>query len=97
MTLGFPSSSNPDPQASGNINIDSNGWKTAWSEQAQADWIDTYLPLLIAKQAVTGIFWTHLSDQAPHDFPNAGLLDQTGRPKQVFESLRLHSKTHLQD
>lgn len=97
VTLAFPSSSNPDPHASGGIKIDVNGWKTPWSEQAQADWIDTYLPLLIAKQAVTGIFWTHLSDQAPHEFPNAGLLDQTGRPKKAFESLRLHSKNHLQD
>ncbi len=97
VTLAFPSSSNPDPHACGDIKIDGSGWKTPWSEQAQADWIDAYLPLLIAKQAVTGIFWTHLSDQAPHEFPNAGLLDQTGRPKKAFESLRLHSKNHLQD
>jgi hypothetical protein len=94
--LAFPSSSNADPHATGDIKIDSNGWKTSWSEQAQADWIDTYLPLLIAKQAVTGIFWTHLTDQSPHEFPNAGLLDQTGRPKKVFESLRQHSQDHLQ-
>jgi len=96
VTLAFPSSAHPDPRASADIEVDSNGWKSPWSEEAQAEWIDMYLPLLIAKQAVAGIFWTHLSDAAPHDFPNAGLLDQSGKPKKAFETLRQHSQDHWQ-
>lgn len=96
VTLAFPSSAALDPNASGALEVDNNSWKTPWSEEAQTEWIDTYLPLLVAKQAVTGIFWTHLSDAEPHEFPNAGLLNQSGQPKSVFDSLRRHSKNHWQ-
>ncbi len=96
ITLAFPSSSAPDPQASGNIGIEATGWKSPWSEEAQAEWIDTYLPLLIAKQSVNGIYWTHLTDAAPHDFPNAGLIDAAGRPKKALQTLAEHSKSHWQ-
>ena len=94
VTLAFPSSSNPDPQSSAEIEIDSNGWKSPWSEEAQADWIDKYVPLLMAKQAVTGIFWTHLTDAAPHEFPNAGLINQSGQPKRALQSLMQHAQNH---
>ncbi len=96
ITLAFPSSSNSDPLANSDIGIETNGWKSPWSEEAQAEWIDTYLPLLIAKQSVNGIYWTHLSDAVPHDFPNAGLIDSMGRPKKALQSLADHSKNHWQ-
>ncbi len=94
VTLAFPSSSEPDPQSSVEIDVDSNGWKSPWSEEAQAEWIDKYVPLLMAKQAVTGIFWTHLTDAAPHEFPNAGLINQSGQPKQALRSLMQHGQNH---
>ncbi|MFM9962701.1 MAG: endo-1,4-beta-xylanase [Planctomycetaceae bacterium] len=96
ITLAFPSSNQPDPQSKHGIVQEPNGWKSPWSEEAQAEWIDTYLPLLIAKQLVTGIYWTHLSDAAPHDFPNAGLIDAAGRPKKALKALAEHSKVHWQ-
>ena len=96
VTLAFPSSNQPDPQADSNIGIEANGWKSVVGEKAQAEWIDTFLPLLIAKQSVTGIYWSHLTDAAPHDFPNAGLIDATGRPKVAMNSLAEHSKSHWQ-
>ena len=96
ITLAFPSSSQSDPQANPNFIQDANGWKSPWSEEAQAAWIDTYLPLLIAKQSVIGIYWSHLTDAAPHDFPNAGLIDATGRPKLALKSLAEHSRNHWQ-
>jgi GH35 family endo-1,4-beta-xylanase len=96
LSLAFPSSNQPDPQASQEISQEANGWKSPWSPEAQAAWIDTYLPLLIAKQSVTGIYWSHLMDAAPHDFPNAGLIDASGQPKLAMKSLAEHSKTHWQ-
>ena len=96
ITLAFPSSNDPDPQASSGISTEPNGWKSAVSEEAQAEWVDTFLPLLIAKQSVTGIYWSHLTDAAPHDFPNAGLIDAAGRPKKALHSLAEHSKSHWQ-
>lgn len=96
VTLAFPSSINPDPNADNGIGIEATGWKSPWSEEAQAEWIDTYLPLLIAKQSVNGIYWSHLTDAAPHDFPNAGLVDTTGHPKKALQSLATHSRSHWQ-
>lgn len=96
ITLAVPSSNNPDPLANCDIGIEQGGWKSPWSEEAQVAWIDSYLPLLIAKQSINGIYWSHLSDAAPHDFPNAGLIDSTGRPKQSLRSLAEHSKNHWQ-
>jgi len=51
-------------------------------EEAQARWIDEYLPLLFAKPAVVAVFWNHLSDAQPHRFPHAGLVraDGSGKP-----------------
>jgi hypothetical protein len=40
-----------------------------------------YLPMLMAKQPVVGIYWSHFSDAAMHDFPNAGLLRPDGSSK----------------
>jgi hypothetical protein len=42
----------------------------------------------MAKQAVVGIFWTHFSDGAPHDYPHAGLLRPDGTPKPAFDRLQ---------
>ena len=94
VTLAFPSAATLDPRSNPEIELESNGWKSAWSPEAQAEWIDMYLPLLVAKQAVTGIFWTHLSDANPHSFPNAGLLDDRGQPKPALDTLRRHAQNH---
>lgn len=96
VTLALPSSCGADPLADERLKVLDQGWKQSWSEQAQADWIDTYLPLLIAKQAVNGIYWAQLSDAVPHDFPNAGLLDAAGRPKLALKRLAEHSRDHWQ-
>ena len=57
-------------------------WRLPVSEDAQAEWIDEYVPLLLAKPAVLAVFWNHLSDAQPHRFPHAGLVrtDGSGKP-----------------
>jgi len=94
VTLAFPSSADEDEHSHSDLEVDADRWKSPWSEQAQSDWIDLYLPLLLAKPAVTGIFWTHFSDASPHEFPHAGLLRQDGSPKVALESLIQHNKNH---
>lgn len=96
ITLAFPSSNAADPLADSGIGVDARGWKNPWSEAAQAEWLDTFLPLLISKQSVNGIYWSHLTDAAPHDFPNAGLLNAAGQPKLAMQTLAAHSKNHWQ-
>jgi hypothetical protein len=83
ITLACPSEPAAiDLQATAGIAIERGRWKQEWSESAQAAWIDELLPVLMAKQAVVGIFWTHLFDGVPHEFPHAGLIrpDRTLKP-----------------
>jgi len=85
--LAFPSASGADEQSNADLEVDGENWKREWSEAAQAEWTEQHLPLLISKQAVTGIFWSHYTDAAKHDFPHAGLLRPDGTPKPALEKI----------
>ncbi len=85
VTLAFPSSTLPDANATSDLEIETADWKAGWTEESQAAWVDAYLPMLMAKQVVVGICWTHFSDAVPHHFPHAGLLRADGTPKTAFE------------
>jgi len=87
VTLAFPSCSDADQNASDEVPVAPNSWRSPWSTQAQSDWIDSVFPLLMAKQSVVGIYWSHLTDASRHVFPNAGLIDASGTPKSSFQSI----------
>lgn len=87
ITLACPSAVGPDPQASPDLEVDAQLWPEPCSEASQALWVRRYLPLLMAKPAVAGIFWSHLSDTERHEFPHAGLLRPDGAPKAALETL----------
>lgn len=87
VLLAFPSDSGPDDRAACQLAADGPPWKSGWTPAAQAEWIETYLPLLMAKQSVVGVHWTHFSDACPHDFAHAGLIDAAGRPKLALDVL----------
>lgn len=74
VTLACPSAAGRDLQARLPWQVDNESWKAAWSEQLQAKWLEEFLALLMAKQSISSIFWTHLDDSRPHRFPHAGLM-----------------------
>lgn len=88
VTLAFPSSDEPDPHADGELEVAGSVWQEPCSQQVQAQWIATYVPLLMAKPAVTGVYWTHFSDGQPHRLPFAGLAHADGTLKPGLEVLR---------
>ncbi|MHC4879347.1 MAG: endo-1,4-beta-xylanase [Planctomycetota bacterium] len=90
LTLAFPSSADANPHCLQDLAVDRNGWRSPWSSESQADWIDSYVPMLMAKQSVVGIYWSHLTDAAAHDFPNAGLIDASGTAKAGMQSFLKH-------
>jgi hypothetical protein len=91
VTLVCPSEPTAaDPQASAAITIEQGRWKHDWSESAQSDWIDGLLPLLMAKQAVVGIFWMHLADGVRHEFPHGGLMRPDGTAKPAWAQFTAH-------
>ncbi len=88
VTLACPSECQaPDPQAAPGIQAECDASHRGWGEAEQASWIDSVLPVLMAKQAVVGIFWSHFFDGTPHDYPHAGLIRPDGSPKPAFERL----------
>ena len=87
VTLAFPSAGANDPRLNTDLEVERPSWSTAWTEEAQADWIDLHLPLLMAKPAVAAIFWSHFSDGDKHRFPHAGLLRPDGTAKPALERI----------
>ncbi len=96
VTLAYPSSPLPDPQAKTDLEVDTPQWKEGWNEDAQAAWVDAYLPMLMAKQVVVGIYWTHFSDAVPHQFPHAGLLRADGTAKPALENFIKYRREYWQ-
>ena len=78
IVLAFPSETTLDPQAGADLEVEDRTWKTPISEAAQAAWVDTYVPLLLAKPSVVSTFWANFSDGQPHHFPHAGLVRPDG-------------------
>ncbi len=86
VTLAFPSSVGRDELARPHIRT-SDSDEAHWNESAQAEFVEQYLPLLMAKQSVVSCFWTHLTDGSGHDYPNAGLLGLDAQPKPAFDQM----------
>ena len=85
--LAFPSSAEADSRADGDLEVEEPAWKSPWSNQAQAEWIDAHLPLLMSKPNIVGIYWTHFCDQLAHTYPNAGLVDAGGNVKPALNHI----------
>lgn len=92
VTLAFPSASGPDEASSPEVSVGSSRWKSEFDPQLQAEWASQFLPLLMAKQAVVGIFWAHYSDAAGHRFPHTGLVDAASEPKPALDRIRLFNE-----
>lgn len=97
VVLAFPSATGIDELANPAIDIEEHCWKRPWSPGAQSEWLDLYLPLLMAKQSVTGIFWTHFSDAAPHQYPHAGLVAADGLPKPALQRIAHYRQAYWQE
>lgn len=87
IALAFPSQSRRDLNADAEIGTTPAQWKTGWSEPAQAEWLGSLFPLLMAKPAVVGIEWSQFSDGIRHRFPHAGLTRSDGSAKPALERL----------
>lgn len=94
VTLAFPSERGPDPKLNSDLEVERPSWKRPWSAQAQAEWLDLYLPLLMAKPSVVAIFWSHFTDAETHRFPHAGLLGLDGAPKPSLSRVVLQRKAY---
>ena len=88
VTLALPSSGESDPLANPDLEVDTCHWADAWSPQIQAEQANELLRLLMAKPAVTGVFWAHYHDSQSHIYPHAGLVDRNGARKPAADVVR---------
>jgi len=92
LVITVPSGYSEDRSAQGPAEVVTDTRLNAASQQA---WIDSMVPMLMAKQAVQGIIWNQLHDDQPHEFPHAGLIDAQGNAKPAVASLIKLRETHL--
>lgn len=94
LFLTVPSSQEVDPEAL----VQSAPYASVpggWTPEHHARWISRYVPLLLAKPAVHGVFFKQLSDAAPHDYAHGGLFDAGGKAKPGVAAIAALRKAHL--
>jgi hypothetical protein len=93
--LSVPSSMGPDPRGRHPshplVDLRPGGINAAWQHAI----VEQLFPLLLAKNSVQAIVWDSWQDNQPHDLPNSGLHDQSGRPKPVLQALITHRQSLL--
>jgi hypothetical protein len=94
VTLAYPSSAEHDGCVTTGLEVDEPSLARPVSEDSQAQWIDEYVAVLLAKPSVVAVFWNHFCDAQPHRFPHAGLLRHDGFPKPALNHLLRLRKTH---
>ncbi|MFM7150359.1 MAG: hypothetical protein ACKO23_10995, partial [Gemmataceae bacterium] len=88
ITLGYPSSDGFDPLADPEMTAGAGWWKGGYDTQSQSDWAKAFGTLALSKPFVKTVYWTHFSDQFPHQFPSCGLIGHRGEEKQAIEAIR---------
>lgn len=68
-----------------------------WTLATQQAWAARYLPLLLAKPFIQGIYWNQLRDAIAHDFPHGGLFDLNDKAKPVLRTLALLRQAVLKE
>jgi hypothetical protein len=95
VTLGYPSSDQPDALADPGLRIGAGQWRDGYSPELQADWAERFAALALCKPAVRAVNWAHLDDGAPHLFPHCGLFDAGQQPKPALPRLQRLREQHL--
>jgi hypothetical protein len=95
VNVASPAAAGPDPLADPQFPLSEGVWRDRWNEETQSEWIESIVPLLMAKPAVTGVFLSQFSDAVGHRFPHAGLFSSDGRLRQMFDPLRRQSHHDL--
>jgi hypothetical protein len=94
VAVTSPSASHEDPNTNGKVKVISGGDGQVTPE-SQKEWIERFVPLLLAKNAVQIFLWNQLSDAAPHHYPHGGLFDASNKAKPALEALKKIRQKYL--
>lgn len=95
VTLAYPASAAADGLADPEYATVAGHSTGGLTPDAQADWAADFLALAACKPFVRTIYWSHLIDAEPHQFPNSGLLDAAAEPRPALDELRHLRNEHL--
>lgn len=95
VTLGYPSSAQPDADADPDLHVEGGHWHSGFTPEVQAAWAAEVTALVLCKPYVQGVRWVHFRDAGPHQFPHAGLVDSRDQVKPALHKLRELRETHL--
>jgi hypothetical protein len=95
ITLGLPSSAQPDTNANAELAVGAGQWLDGFTPAVQAEWAADLARLALCKPNVCSVVWAHLSDAEPHLFPWCGLVDVHGKTKPALERLGQLRGAHL--
>ncbi|RLS44277.1 MAG: glycoside hydrolase [Planctomycetota bacterium] len=95
VVLACPSAIGPDPAAYGGCQVLNGTWRLNWSEEAQAAWLEEFLPMIAAKPAVTGVFLNSFGDSLAHRYPHSGMLRPDGTAKPSLQFIEQHRNSNL--
>jgi hypothetical protein len=95
VTLGYPSSSEPDPLADPELSVAAGHWHDRFDPHQQADWASACAALALCKPSIRGVQWVHWSDSDPHQFPRCGMATSPWSIKPALAELRTLREEHL--
>ncbi len=85
--LVFPAESGPDPRAIRNSEVIPTGPEGQVTADLQANLAIRWMQTMLAKGVVHGILWEGWDDRHPHVMPHSGLIDASGKPRPLLDSL----------
>ena len=86
--MGTPATQ-PSPDFSVTYPALAYGWRGTWTQDVQAEWIDRFLTLAMARPEVRAINYWDFDDACSY-VPGAGLLDAQGQPKPAYKAWLRH-------
>ncbi|HVX13428.1 MAG TPA: hypothetical protein VHC22_19750 [Pirellulales bacterium] len=95
VTLAVPGGEASVPAGRGRLTPMAQAMPGGWSPENQAGWIKHYVPLLISKPSVHGIFWNQLVDGESEELAHGGLFDAAGSHKPALTALVGLRRKHL--
>jgi len=95
LTVGYPSDSQTDPIADKEPRATAGYWHSGFSSECQAEWVDQFVSLGLAKPMVRGVMWSDFDDGLPHQFPHVGLVDAQGNPRPALQRMLDLRREHL--
>lgn len=85
--LGTPSAMGPDSNALISEDNLVGFWHREWSESTQADWVEQFYSICMAKPAINALTWWSFSEFGHVFWPHGGLLNRQDDPKEAFRRL----------